>query len=106
VADAEELLEHAVAVFNDAEPTDRAKKAKTVRALAKRVFAARARFLRAGIAASSDPEIAEVLEQHALRIARLEDTLAALTRGGVEAIVQEFAGVVAREILTASAGVD
>ncbi|MFZ5896003.1 MAG: hypothetical protein ACOY0T_33410 [Myxococcota bacterium] len=91
VADAEQLLEHAVTVLNEASPADRHKKAKAVRALAKRVFSARVRFLKAGIAATADPATAEVLERHALQIARLQHALAAVTRGGVEAIVQEFA---------------
>lgn len=103
VADAEQLLEHAVAVFNDASSNDRAKKAKTVRSLAKRLLLARARFLRAGIAAIADPATAEVLDEHARQIARLQDTLAAVTRGGVEAIIQEFSGLRAREILAAAA---
>jgi len=103
VSDAERLLEHAVTAFNNASPADRAKKAKAVRALAKRLLAARTRFLRAGIAASTDPATAEVVEEHALQLAKLEDMLAAVTRGGVEAVIREFAGAVAQDILATAA---
>jgi hypothetical protein len=99
VSDAEQLLENAVAAFNQASAGDRAKKAKAVRVLAKRVFSARARFLRASIAATTDPMTAEVVEEHALQVARLENRLAGVTAGGVEAIVGEFAGAATQDIL-------
>ena len=103
MSDAEQLLEHAVTVFNQASPGDRAKKAKAVRALAKRVFSARARFLRASIAATTEPATADVVEGHAAQVARLENTLTAVTRGGVEAIIREFAGAVAQDVLATAA---
>ncbi len=103
MADTEQLLERAVTVFNEASPGDRAKKAKAVRALAKRALSARARFLRASIAAATDPATAEVVEGHALQVAKLSDLLTALAHGGVEAIVLEFAGTAAQDILVMAA---
>jgi hypothetical protein len=99
VSDAEQLLEHAFTVFTEASSADRVKKAKTIRALAKRVFSARIRFLKASVAAATDPTTAKVLKEHALQIAKLEDTLTVVTHGGVEAIVREFAGAFAQDIL-------
>jgi len=93
------LLEHAVSAFGEASPADRAKKAKACRALARRVFSARARFLRARIAATTDPATAEVVEARAPQVSSLETTLAAVSRGGVDAIVREFAGAAAQDIL-------
>jgi hypothetical protein len=105
VSDAERLLEHAVTAFNNTSPADRAKKARAVRALAKRLLAVRTRFLRAGIAAATDHATAEVVEEQALQLAKLDDMLAAVTRGGVEAIIRELAGAVAQDVL-ATAAVD
>jgi hypothetical protein len=99
VSDAERLLEHAVTIFGEASPADRTKKAKACRALAKRVLSARARFLRARIAATADPATTEIVDGNALQIASLEDALAAVTRGGVDAIVREFAGAAAQDVL-------
>jgi hypothetical protein len=103
VSDAEQLLEHAVTVFSEASSADRAQKAKTIRALAKRVLSARTRFLKASIAAATDPATANVLKEHALHIAKLGDTLTVVTHGGVEAIVREFAGAFAQDILAMGA---
>jgi hypothetical protein len=99
VLDAEQLLQHAVTVLNDASLPDRKKKAKSVQALAKRVYAARVRFLKAAIVAATDPATDEVVAKHTRQVTKLEDALTAVTRGGPEAIVREFSATAVQDLL-------
>ena len=90
VSDAHDLMQHAVAAFISASPEDKPKKAKAVRTLAKRLLAARVRFLKARLSSATDPALDEVLSERAHEIAKLEQALSTLISGGVPDILSEF----------------
>ena len=89
--DAEGLLRHAVDVFRKADPADRSRCGKRVLRLAKRLHTARVRFLRAQLAAASDPATATVLERNAVHLVRLEEALSREQSDGFADILREFA---------------
>jgi hypothetical protein len=90
VLDAEELLRHAVSAFRNAPTADRLRKGKAVRALAKRLCAARVHFLKAEITAATDPAMDDTQPGRARQIARLEEALSVVQQGGIPAILTEF----------------
>ena len=99
VEDAEKLLNHAASVFRDSTAAARPRKAKAVRALAKRVHAARIRFLRAQIRKASDPAISEAKRVRAKEIAKLEEALALAQADGIDGILHEFSAGDARQTM-------
>jgi hypothetical protein len=90
VEDAEALVRHAASVFRKAVEAERPKKAKAVRALAKRLHAARLRFLRAQIRGASDHAITNVLTGHAQDLRKLEQAITVAEAEGVDGILREF----------------
>jgi len=95
VLHAEELLRHAVVALTRAASVDKPKRTKGVRRLAKRLLAARIRFLKAQLGAAISPATEDVLSQRAPEIARLELALASLTSAGIEQILTEFSASLA-----------
>ena len=90
VRDAEQLLRHAVEQLRLASHLEQPRKAKAVRALAKRVHSARVRFLKASIQAASDPNIASVHDNHAHELDRLRAALSRVEDAAVEGVLEEF----------------
>jgi hypothetical protein len=80
-----------VSAFASATPLEKSKKAKSVRKLAKRLLAARVRFLKARLSAATDPALEHVLAERAREIATVDQALSTLIARGVEAILKEFA---------------
>jgi hypothetical protein len=91
VADAEELLRHAIDVLRatSAGP-ERARKAKAVRNLAKRVFSARERFLKARRVEVHRVRTEEAMARHAREIDSLQCREAQLRKDGIVGILHEF----------------
>lgn len=93
VRDAEELLRHAVAQLRLASPDHRARKAKAVRALAKRVYSARVRFLKASIQAVSEPNVASVHDDHGRDFDRLQSALSRVEAASLDGVLEEFSAL-------------
>lgn len=91
VADTEALLRHAVEVLR-ATPVgpEHVRKAKAVRNLARRVFSARERFLKARLAEYHRARSKEFVARHAQEIESLEHRAAQLREEGVDGILREF----------------
>lgn len=90
VLDAEGLLKRAVQAFVDASPVEKPEKLKSVRALTKRLYTVRVRFLKAQLSAAADPACDTVLAARSHEIAKLEQALSLLTAGGMAQILKEF----------------
>ena len=90
VRDAEHLLRHAIDQLRLTSHGDQAKKAKAVGALAKRVYSARVRFLKARIQAVSDPSIASAHEERGRELDRLRAALIHVERASVAGVLEEF----------------
>lgn len=91
VEDSEELLRHAVKVFHAVDSNlERAKKAKVVHRLAKRLLTARLKLAKARIAAATDVQSGVALAKRENEIASLERKYAVVCEGGLEAILREF----------------
>lgn len=93
VMDAEQLLRHAVEQLRVAPVDARQRKAKAVRALAKRVHSARVRFLKASIQAASDPNVASVLDEHARELDQLRAALARVEGAAIAGVLAEFSAL-------------
>ena len=100
VEDAEKLLSHAASVFRDSAAATRPKKAKAVRALARRLHAARIRFLRAQIREASGPAVGEAKGAYVKNIAKLEEALEVVQADGIDGILREFSAGDARQTAT------
>ncbi|HVU00883.1 MAG TPA: hypothetical protein VHE30_03995 [Polyangiaceae bacterium] len=95
VRDAEQLLRHAVAALVTAPPADRARKAKAIRALAKRIYAARVRYIKARIFAATEPNI-ETVSGRAIELARLRAELTTVQTQSLDGILREFQAIADR----------
>jgi hypothetical protein len=93
VTDAEQLLLHAVGALKSASVVDRPRKMKAVRALAKRLYSARAHFLKTRVKSATELAPDKRRPPDPREVARLQEALNALTSGGVAAILAEFEAV-------------
>jgi hypothetical protein len=88
VAELDSQLRHAISVLRAIEDdSDRMKRAKSVRKLAKRLLAARARCIKAKLASA---EIHDAIGKGLGDVASLRQHLASIEEGGLDAILAEF----------------
>jgi hypothetical protein len=90
ISDAERLLRHAVEVLRIVSDDERPQKIKVVRGLAKRLYSARAHFLKARIKEARRQPVNTTKRVDPRELSRLEDELASLTSAGVAGILAEF----------------
>lgn len=88
VAELDEQLRHAISAFRTSGgDIDRRKRGKSIRSLAKRLWAARRRFVKAKIVGV---EIRDASEKRTEEIGVLREHLAAIDESGVDGILAEF----------------
>jgi hypothetical protein len=90
VLDAEERLRHAIDVLRSADEADRVRKAKSVRALAKRLYSARVHLLKARLKAAARAPLGKARPLDPKEASRLQAELASLTSSGIDGILAEF----------------